>query len=198
MPERAEFHPLAVRAVAWLLGLLTPRLRSEQSMAEPGVVVQRADLVASQRDAHIAIACTQWLLNRSAAAIQCQWTIPQPPSATAWLAPQQSIEVVSSHAYVLEQRVERPASALRLQVDAALPIGAAPLGRPRRTGAAACLTVGRLLTAQPQAQALRGVLARLARHASAGVVCHNAAGDRAIFRGTLAGCAVRLRLELCS
>src|SRR5262245_19712335 len=196
MPERAEFHPLAVRAVTWLIGLLPPRLRRDQLATEHGVILQRADLVASLRGARIAIACTQWLMNRSAAAIQFHWTIPQPPNASAWLAPQQSIELISSHAYVLEPRLEKPASALRVQVDAALPIDGAPLRRPRR--GAACLTVGHSPAPHPQPQALLGVLARLSRLASAGVVCHNAAGDRAIFRGTLAGCAVRLRLELGS
>ena len=197
MPERAEFHPLAVRAVAWLLGLLTPRLRSDESTCEHGVIVQRADLVARQRGAHIAIHCTQRLLNRSAAAIHFQWTIPQPPSASAWLAPQQSMEVVSRHAYLLEPRVERPASALRVQIDAALPIDAALLRPARRRGAAACLTVGRRPAPQLQPQALLGVLARLSRYATGGVVCHNPAGDRAVFRGTVAGCAVRLCLESC-
>ena len=195
MPERAEFHPLAVRAVTWLIGLLTPRLRREHAATDHGVILQRADVVASLRGASVAIACTQWLMNRSAAAIQLQWAIPQPASASAWLAPQQSIELISNHAYVLKPPLEKPASALRMQVDAALPIGAAVL---RRTGRAACLTVGRRPAPQLQLQALLGALARLSRHASAGVVCHNAAGDQAVFRGTLAGCAVRLRLELCS
>jgi hypothetical protein len=197
MPERAEFHPLAVRAVSWLLALLTPRLRSDAAAATPGVVVQRADLVARQRGARIAIECTQRLSNRSAAAIQFDCAMPQPLGVSARLAPLQSMELVSRHAYVLEPRVERPASALRVSIDAALPIGTGAPRRARRQGSAVSLTVAGRLGDQPHRQLLRGVLARLLRHASAGVVCHSAAGDRAVFRGTVAGCVVRLRFELC-
>jgi hypothetical protein len=197
MPERAEFHPLAVRAVSWLLALLTPRLRSDATAAAAGVVVQRADLVARQRGARIAIECTQRLSNHSAAPIQFDCAMPQPFGVSARLAPQQSMELVSRHAYVLSSRVERPASGLLVSIDAALPIGTYTAHRTNRRGSAVSLTVAGRAGDQAQRQVLRGVLARLLRHASAGVVFHSAAGDRAVFRGTVAGCAVRLRFELC-
>ena len=114
------------------------------------------------------------------------------------MGPQQAMEVVSRHAYVLDPRVERTASALHVQIDAALPIGANPVPQTGRGRAADRLTVAGRAGSQLQPPALLGVLARLSRFATGGVLCQSLAGDRAVFRGTVAGCAVRLRVELCA
>ena len=191
MRERVEFHPLAVRVVTWLLALLNPRVRSEDGAQAGGVLEQRITLTARQCGSRIAIDCTQSLVNRSGATLCLDWSVPQSSSTLgARLLPEQSIESVTQHAYALAHPAARSESMLRVQLDAVLPLGGSGVRRQR---GAACLTVGSPDQSPPP---ILGVLARLTRAATAGLVCHSAAGDRAVFRGTLAGRAVRLRLAL--
>jgi hypothetical protein len=114
--------------------------------------------------------------------------------AAGWLPPSAAMAVTSDHVCAFEAGAGDWAGVLHVRLDAALPLrdrSTLPtVARARRSGArpASCV----LPAAAPCL--LTGVLDRLRRHAGGGVAFCDAARDRAVFRGQLAGCPTRVLL----
>jgi hypothetical protein len=167
-PPVASAHAIGVRVGAALASSAACR----PAMAERGV--QRA-----------------WREGRSAVVLR-QTGLVSASLAAGWLTPKGAMTVTSDHVYGLESETAASAPTLHVRLDAALPSCGGSLRPPGATwpsrrrasdvhpAAAACL--------------LSGVLARLRRRATAGVACLDAARGRAVFRGQLAGCPVRVLL----
>jgi hypothetical protein len=85
MLERPEFHPLAARVSAALVGMLSPAVSSAQASAtdDRGVLTQHGDLVVRPRGSHVAVTCTMRVENHTRSAVRLGWTLPQPPLASA-------------------------------------------------------------------------------------------------------------------
>lgn len=128
--------------------------------------------------------------------------------AAGWLPQNQALEVTSHHFYAVEPSRTRPEAPLHVQLDAALRLSMAvataaqpayePRALARRTGCQWVPAPDRLRCGRSEElrgpALLTGVLARLARHAAGGFVFRSAAPGRAVVRGLVRGCAVRLLL----
>jgi len=122
--------------------------------------------------------------------------------AAGWLAPSRTLELTTRHLCALAADAQRPDTSLRVQLAAAVPVGAVSAALIRRRGCAGGRRTVRLphrVGRGPASGALRwpldlpaglGVLARVARHASTGVVCQSR--DAAVFRGLVNGVAIRM------
>ena len=141
--------------------------------------------------------CLQRAWGEGRSAVVLRQTGPVTASLTAgWLAPNGAMTVTSDHVCALESEAAPWAPTLHVRLDAALPFCGGPLSapagaRPKRRRAGS-------LQSAPASCLLSGVLARLRRRATLGVACHDPARGRALFRGQLAGCPVRVLLSTTS